>query len=412
MNDIQLNTPFILKNGITIKNRFIKSATSEQLGDRKRNPRPALAKAYERWANGGVGIAITGNIMIDRTALGEPKNVVLDEKSDLKNFRQWTKKGTQHGTHLWAQLNHPGKQSPVTLSRAPVAPSAIPLEMNMKGAFAKPKALTEHEIYGLIEKFARSARLAKEVGFTGVQIHAAHGYLISQFHSSKHNQRTDKWGGSIENRMRFVHEVYRAVRAEVGNKFPVAVKLNSGDFIHGGFTEDESMVVAKSLSDAGIDLIEISGGTYESQAMIDPSEAPMKASTKKREAYFLHYAESVRQKVDTPLAVTGGFRSARGMKGAIQSDATDFVGLARPMMLYPDLPTVAGQNEDSTFDIKRPTTGFRALDVAMMVDLAWWEEQIHLMGKGKEPNVNFSAWAAVINNFFRMGSAAFKPRRA
>lgn len=212
--------------------------------------------------------------------------------------------------------------------------------------------------------------------------------------------------------MRFVHEVYKAIRKQVGVSFPVAVKLNSGDFINGGFTEEESMIVAKSLSQAGVDLIEISGGTYESQAMIDPNEAPMKASTRKREAYFLHYAEGVRNMIDTPLAVTGGFRSARGMKEAIQSGATDFVGLARPMMLYPDLPSIAGRDDESTFDVKRPTTGFRKIDTAMMVDLAWWEEQIHLMGKGKEPNANFSAWVAVINYFFRMGTGAFKPRRA
>lgn len=412
MKNIRLNTPFTLKNGVVIKNRFIKSATSEQLGDNKRNPRPALARAYERWAEGGVGIAISGNIMVDRSALGEPKNVVLDEKSDLESFKRWTKKGTRNGAHLWAQLNHPGKQSPVTLSRSPVAPSAIPLEMDMKGAFSNPRALTEKEIWNLVEKFALSAHLAKIAGFTGIQIHAAHGYLISQFHSSKHNQRTDKWGGSIENRMRFVHEIYKAIRKQVGENFPVAVKLNSGDFINGGFTEEESMIVAKSLSEAGIDLIEISGGTYESQAMIDPNEAPVKASTKKREAYFLHYAEGVRDRVDTPIAVTGGFRSAIGMKDAIQSGATDFIGLARPMMLFPDLPIIASSNPESTFDIKRPTTGFRKIDVAMMVDLAWWEEQIHLMGKGKEPNANFSAWVAVMNNFFRMGTMAFKPRRA
>lgn len=191
MNDTQLDSPFALKNGLVIKNRFIKSATSEQLGDRRRNPSPALAKAYERWAEGGVGIAITGNIMIDRGALGEPKNVVLDDKSDLESFREWANKGTKNGTHLWAQLNHPGKQSPITLSRSPVAPSAIPLDMDMKGAFAKPRALTEKEIFELVNKFSLSARLAKESGFTGVQIHAAHGYLISQFHSSKNNQRTD-----------------------------------------------------------------------------------------------------------------------------------------------------------------------------------------------------------------------------
>ena len=406
-----LSSPVTLNSGITIKNRFVKAATSEQLGDKNHDPKPALSTAYARWAEGEVGLSISGNIMIDRTALGEPANVVLDEDSDLNKFRHWTRSATKNGTHLWAQLNHPGKQSPSVLSKNPVAPSAIPLELDMKGVFNTPKALTEDEIWVLIDKFSHAAKLANSVGFTGIQIHAAHGYLISQFHSAKHNQRNDQWGGSLENRMRFVLEVYKAIRKEVGDTYPIAVKLNAGDFISGGFSEEESMQVAQSLADAGVDLIEVSGGTYESQAMVDPNEAPIKVSTKNREAYFLHYAEAIKQNLSIPLIVTGGFRTAQGMLDAINTGATDFIGLARPLMLYPDLPIQAMNDKQATFDVKRPTTGFKKIDKTLMVDLAWWEEQIHLMGKGQEPQINFSPWLAVWRNFLRIGAMAFKQRR-
>ncbi|MCC4821109.1 NADH oxidase, partial [Vibrio lentus] len=153
----------------------------------------------------------------DRGALGEPKNVVLDEHSDLSVFREWAKAGTQNGSQIWMQLNHPGKQIPKFLCDSPVAPSAISLERGLEKGFNTPRALTETEIIAIIDKFALSAKLAKQAGFTGVQIHGAHGYLVSQFLSSRHNQRQDKWGGSLENRLRFVFEVYRAIRKEVGD---------------------------------------------------------------------------------------------------------------------------------------------------------------------------------------------------
>lgn len=410
----KLHSPLSLKNGVVIKNRFLKSATSEQLGDKKHNPKPALAQAYRRWAKGGTGLSVSGNIMIDRTALGEPKNVVLDGQSDLSAFKQWTAGGTENGTHFWAQLNHPGKQSPFILSKQPVAPSAVALRGGIEKGFNTPRALTENEILDLIKKFATAARLSKEVGFTGVQIHGAHGYLVSQFHSPHHNRRNDRWGGSMQNRMRFVLEIYKAMRAEVGDSFPIGIKLNSADFQKGGFTQAESMQVIEALTKAGIDLIEISGGTYESPAMMGANKRskPQKDSTKKREAYFLSYAEQVREISDIPLVVTGGFRSSAGMRDAIASGATDMVGLARPIILYPDIPNNAMADAGYEVDLKEPTTGSKVVDTMTMMALIWFEEQIHMMGKGKEPNPNLSAWKAAFNNSLRMGGAAFKPRRA
>ncbi|PVZ71941.1 NADH:flavin oxidoreductase/NADH oxidase family protein [Pelagibaculum spongiae] len=409
---ITLATPLKLANGAEINNRFFKSAMSEQLGDKNHNPRSGLADVYRRWAEGGVGLNITGNIMIDRTALGEPKNVVLDQKSDLSTFKKWTSAATANGSHLWAQLNHPGKQIPSFLTPEPVAPSAIPLTGGLEKVFNTPRALLDSEVESVIQSFATSAALAKEAGFTGVQIHGAHGYLVSQFLSSRHNQRDDRWGGAMENRMRFVLEVYKAMRAKVGEDFPIGIKLNSADFMKGGFTEEESMQVVKALSEAGINLIEISGGTYENPSMMGSKKNKPKASTVQREAYFLEYAEKVRKLVKTPLVVTGGFRSSQAMTDAIQSGATDMVGIARPLTLIPDLPKKAIANDQYKTNFKEPTTGFKLVDKMIMINIVWYEQQIHLMAKGGNPKADLSGWSTVWMTLKSMGAQAFKKRRA
>ena len=411
-SELTLSSPLELMEGVRIRNRFFKSAMSEQLGDNDHNPLPGLAKVYRRWAEGGVGLNISGNIMIDRTALGEPRNVVLDQNSDLETFRGWTAAATADGTHFWAQLNHPGKQSPLFLNKEPVAPSAIPLGAGLDKTFKKPRALTEREITDIIKTFGSAARLAKDVGFTGVQIHGAHGYLVSQFLSARHNQRDDQWGGSIENRMRFILEVYKAVRDQVGKDYPVGIKLNSADFMKGGFTEEESMQVIEALSEVGIDLIEISGGTYENPSMVGSQKNRVKESTKQREAYFLAYAEKVRNRITTPLVVTGGFRTARGMQEALTSGATDMIGLARPLSLDPDLPKAASADSGYRIEIAPVSTGVKFVDRMTFLDITWYEQQIHRMAKGKEPKENLSPWISVWSSLSSMGAYAFKKRRA
>ncbi|PID43160.1 MAG: NADH oxidase [Gammaproteobacteria bacterium] len=407
-----LDAPFSLKTGTIIKNRLFKSAMSEQLGDRKHNPTPGLANLYRRWAQGGIGLMVSGNIMIDHTALGEPKNVVLDESSDISKFKNWTRAGTENGAHLWAQLNHPGKQIPNFICKEPVAPSAIPLTRGLEKGFNKPRALTEEEINGIINKFATSARLAKESGFTGVQIHGAHGYLVSQFLSPRHNQRRDQWGGSAENRMRFVLEVYHAIRREVGDDYPVGIKLNSADFMKGGFSEQESMEVVRKLGEEGIDLIEISGGTYEAPAMVGHAPVTQKDTTRKREAYFLDYAESVRKTTDTPLVVTGGFRTARGMTDALQSGACDFVGIARPVAVDPDMPANAMRNPAYEIKLRKLSTGVKAIDKMAILDITWYEFQLWRMADNKAPDPKMSEWVAFARTLAAAGIHAFRKRRA
>ncbi len=404
-----LGSSFALKNGQMIKNRLFKSAMSEQLGTRDHSPKPGLAKLYGRWAEGGIGLSMTGNIMIDRTALGEPKNVVLDEKSDLTEFKKWATAGKKNGSHIWTQLNHPGKQIPNFIVDVPVAPSAIALTRGLEKGFNKPRALLEEEILVIIKKFATSAKLAKDAGFTGVQIHGAHGYLVSQFLSPRHNQRDDQWGGSLENRMRFVLSIYNAIREQVGADFPIGIKLNSADFMKGGFTEEDSMQVVKTLADAGIDLIEISGGSYENPSMMG-SDA--KKSTVQREAYFLDYAEKVRSLVDTPLVVTGGFRSAKAMQEALDSGATDFIGIARTTCVDPDFPNKLIADVNYKHQLKVLTTGKPAIDKMAMLEITWYEAQLARMAKGKKPKANLSEWGVFFGTLFNAGIYAFRKRRA
>ncbi len=406
---ISLSDPLILENGVRIKNRILKSAMSEQLGDKAHNPTQGLVRLYELWAGGGTGLCVTGNVMIDRSAIGEPKNVVLDDKSDTSLFQAWTHAGKKQETQLWVQLNHPGKQIPSFLSKTPVAPSAVPLGKGLEKVFNLPRELSEKEIRDIIKKFGVSAGLAKAAGFSGVQIHGAHGYLVSQFLSPHHNRRTDQWGGPLENRSRFVLEIFREMRKAVGKDFPIGIKMNSADFMKSGFAAEDSVKVAKILEEAGIDLIEISGGTYESPAMMG---SRTKASTQKREAYFLEYAELLKNNIDVPVVVTGGFRSGRAMQEALERGATDMIGLARPLAVEPDFPAKLLNDLETRSNLKDPTTGIAYVDKMTMLSITWYEYQLAKLAAGKKANPDQNSWAAVFQTLARLGVHAFTRRRA
>lgn len=409
MIEIELSSAFELPCGQRLKNRFFKSAMSEQLADHNHNPSEGLNTLYALWAQGGSGVVLSGNIMVDRQHLGEPRNTVLDAHSDLEKYRTWVQAASENGAMFWAQLNHPGKQSPKFLQKLPVAPSAISLEGSLQLNFNKPRALKEDEIWQVIAQFASSAALAKQVGFQGVQIHAAHGYLISQFLSPRHNTRDDQWGGSLENRMRFLLEIYRAIRKQVGDSFPVAVKLNSADFMSGGFSEGDSVVVAQALANEGIDLIEVSGGSYEVPAMADGIQ---KESSKKREAYFLEYAKELRQSIDSPVVLTGGFRSASAMQAALSEAACDLIGIARPLAVVPDLPNQAMADNNYTIKLRPLSTGIKKLDEMILLNMSWYEAQFDRIAKGQLPKADLNEWYAAWKVFKNLGVYAFKKRRA
>jgi 2,4-dienoyl-CoA reductase-like NADH-dependent reductase (Old Yellow Enzyme family) len=382
-----IDQPFPLPNGTVLGNRLVKSALSEQLGTLGNAPTKALDTLYRRWSDGGFGLVITGNVMVDRRALGEPRNVVIEDERDFAKLQSWASAATAAGNDAWVQINHPGRQSPRILSDHPVAPSAVALKIS--GQFAKPRALTSAEIHDLIDRFATTAAIAVKAGFTGVQIHSAHGYLSSQFLSPITNLRTDEWGGDPERRMRFLLEVVRATRERIGPKAGLGVKLNSADFQRGGFTEEESMGVVEALSAEGtLDLLEISGGTYERAAMMGATkkQQAQRESTKQREAYFLEYAEAVRERATMPLLLTGGLRSRTAMDDALGGGAIDLIGVGRPACLDPAL---AGKLLDGTLAAAPATrnlrTGVKALDD--LSELTWHTTQLWRLGGGKDAKV-------------------------
>lgn len=376
-----IETPFALPCGAVLPNRLGKSALSEQLGNRKHAPDERLVRLYNRWAVGGAGLIVTGNVMVDSRALGEPANVVVEDNRDAAVLREWAAASKSGGAVALVQVNHPGRQSPRSLSPRPVAPSAVGLK-GMGGAFATPRELTAAEIGDLVQRYAVTAKVVVDAGFDGVQLHGAHGYLISQFLSPRVNQRTDSYGGSAENRRRFLLEIVEATREAIGADKVLAVKLNSADFQRGGFTEDESTLVARALEEAGVDLLEISGGTYEHGAMMGVTQ---RDSTRAREAYFLEFAEKLRTEVSLPLMVTGGFRTREGMESALASGAVDVIGLGRPLALEPDFPAelLSGQ-VDAIKSVVARTVGVRKLDA--MAEVVWYTTQLWRMGRGVEPD--------------------------
>ena len=403
-----LAQPLTLRCGAVLPNRLAKSAMSEALGTIDNRVTPALVCLYERWARGGIGLCITGNVMIDRRALGEPGNVALEDDRDAELLQAWAQAGTVAGGQLWMQLNHPGKQAPKGLNAETVAPSAVPFSASLARFFDVPRELTDAEIRDIIARFGKSAQLAEQAGFGGVQIHGAHGYLVSQFLSPKQNLRTDEWGGDAQRRRHFVLEVYRAIRRATQPGFGVGIKLNSADFQRGGFTEAESLDVLRALSDEGIDLLEISGGTYEAPAMA----TGVRDSTRQREAYFLEFADKARAVTKVPLMVTGGFRSLHGMADALQAGSLDLVGLARPLAVEPDLPLrlLAGKDPQHAVPDKI-ATGIKALDKAALMEVAWYARQLRRMGRGDEPEPDEPALMAFLGTVLESGWKTWQTRR-
>jgi 2,4-dienoyl-CoA reductase-like NADH-dependent reductase (Old Yellow Enzyme family) len=359
-------------------------------------------------------LLVTGNIMVDRAHLGEPGNVAIEDDRDLPQLLAWTKAAHDGGAAIFAQLNHPGRQSNLlAIGHKPVAPSAVPLAL--PGA-AVPRELMVAEIEEIIERFATAAAVCEAAGFDGVQLHAAHGYLVTQFLSPLTNLRTDEWGGDADGRMRFLLEVIRRVRSRVSPGFAVAVKLNSADFQRGGFTEDDSRGVVAAIAQEGIDLIEVSGGNYESPAMSGSAAA----STRAREAYFLDYARSVRDAAGVvPIAVTGGFRTRSGMEEALSSGDCDVIGIARPTVTTTDAASAILEGRLDVLETHEIQVGMRRLigrvadpkTLDGVLNLSWNADQLHRLARGKEPDLDrgavATAWAMVRRN----GRISIKPRR-
>ena len=413
-------TPLPLPCGVTLKNRLAKGAMTEGLADPENRATERHVRLYRRWAEGGAGMLLTGNVQVDRRYLERPGNIVIDGPQSgeaLDRLRAMAEAGTANDTHLWMQISHAGRQTPALVNPTPAGPTDKPLDM--PGAqFGKPRALTGDEILDVIARFAHAATIARETGFTGVQIHGAHGYLISEFLSPDVNTRTDEWGGEkLENRARLLLETVRAVRKAVGSDFPVSVKLNSADFQRGGFSHEESMKVAGWLNDESVDLLEVSGGTYEQPRMIGADDMTLhpeksekrRESTVAREAYFLEYAADIRKTVNMPLMVTGGFRTVAGMNAALASGEMDVVGIARPLCVDPAIPEklLSGKAEETSSFEKTLRIGPGLLGPNSPINLikalngwgqqGWFCLQIIRMGDGKDPDPKMGAFSAFRN---------------
>ncbi len=389
-----LALPLTLPCGVTIPNRIVKGAMTEQLAEKNHAPTPVLMALYERWGQGGLGVSLTGNVMVDHRALEGPRNVAVDDERDLGLLTEWATRAQAQGTPLWMQISHPGRQTPRGVSTEVVAPSAVPLK-GMGPMFSPPRALTEPEIESIIQRFVTTAVIAQKAGFGGVQIHSAHGYLNSQFLSPLTNLRTDQWGGSLENRMRFLRSIVGLTRDAVGPSYPIAVKLNSADFQRGGFSEEESMEVVKALESEGVDLLEISGGNYENPMMVSTGEVPthQRESTMRREAFFLDYAEKVRAITKMPLMLTGGLRTVETMGGIVRDGKVDCVGVARPLALNPDFAkdVIEGRIESAT--APNLGTGIKLLD--SMLQSLWHQAQMRRIADGQAPDPALSKYGTL-----------------
>lgn len=398
---LSLASPLHLPNGAVLPNRLAKAAMSEGLADADNRATPRLETLYRRWARSGAGLLLSGNIQVDRWHLERPGNVVLDDESGLPALARMAEAGRSGGAQFWAQISHTGRQVESAINPAPLAPSSVEIDV-VRGAgfsFAMPRAMTEGEIEHAIAQFATTARLAQAAGFTGVQLHAAHGYLISQFLSPLANRRTDRWGGMLENRARFLLETLAAVRAAVGPDFPVGIKLNASDFQKGGFTNAECIALVAWLNDSTLDLLELSGGSLEQPKQVGASLKEegvdgRPASTIRREAYFLEFAGAVRAAAKMPVMVTGGFRSIAAMAAALQGGELDLIGIGRPLIADPQTAAklLSGERD-------------RAIepDIGLFHLLPWNNMQLERLGDGLDPDLALSGADAL---------AAFRPLEA
>lgn len=322
-----LKDEFTFSNGITVHNRITKVAMSEGLAP-QHIPSEALIRLYEVWSRSGAGLLLTGNIQVNRLHLERADNAVLDQlttEADKQHFRTWTTAAKQHGAKVVAQLNHTGRATLAGLNPKPLSVSSIELKMPTV-KFGVPVTMTAAQIEQTIQEFALAAQLAVEVGFDGVEIHAAHGYLISQFLSPKVNQRQDQWGGNLDNRMRFLLEIVRAVQAVVPASFLLGVKLNASDFEKGGFDVEDAQKVAAALDQLGVHFLEVSGGSIESLKMVSANE-------NNDSPYFLTHAKRIREQVQMPIILTGGIRRRPTMDEILGAKQADLIGLARPFCI-------------------------------------------------------------------------------
>eukprot|EP01083_Nonionella_stella_P094660 265656_1 len=380
LDSLTLASPIELPCGLQLPNRLAKAAMTEGLADGLSRPTPELCRLYETWSKGETGLLITGNVQVDRRYLERPGNVCIDgaqSDAQLKLLKQYAASGQKYNdSKIFVQLSHAGRQTIALVNKSPIAPSAVPLKIVPKSFIGKSTAMTLDDIQDVKQRFINAAKVCKDCGFDGIQVHAAHGYLLSSFMNPIANKRTDAYGGSLDNRCRLLLEIVSEIRRIVGPTYAISVKLNSADFQKGGFTADECIQVAKWLQDAGIDLLELSGGNYDAKGGIyhefdvegketDLDEIidkyNMKRSTVLREAYYVKYSRDVinalsrnnDKKHRMCIMCTGGFRSKEVMLKALNSNGCDVIGIARPLCGKPDAVRELISSTDANYSLPR-----------------------------------------------------------
>lgn len=404
--------PLTLRCGQELPNRLCKAAMTEGLADPHGRPDERLETLYRRWSEGGTGLLLTGNVQVDAHHLERAGNVIIAGEQDAEAraaLSRWAEASKSGGSKVWMQLSHAGRQTQQHINSAPKAPSAVPLSGTPGMKFGDPVALEADEIRSISDRFVNAAKIAEQTGFDGIQVHAAHGYLLSQFLSPKANQRNDEWGGSLENRARLLLDIVERCKAQAGDDFAISVKLNSADFQRGAFEEDDSAQVASWLDERGLDLLEVSGGTYEDAAMVGASKKQLseaQQSTVEREAYFLQFAPRMRKAAPkTALMVTGGFRSRAGMNRAIEQDGVDVVGIGRPLMADTAASANILNGADEVPRIEQtmrlgpgwlgPRSPFKVIKMANTgMLMGWCYEQMDRLGAGQDPDLDASIMKA------------------
>jgi 2,4-dienoyl-CoA reductase (NADPH2) len=374
-------TPLTLPNGTLLPNRLAKAAMEENLADADHAPSAELIRLYKTWADGEVGLMITGNVMVDRRAMTGPGGVVLESESNKERFMDWAYTARARGAQVWMQINHPGRQMPASLGQKTIAPSAVAMDMgNFSKQFTAPLEMSEAEIADVKHRFVNAAVLAEKFGFNGVQIHAAHGYLISQFLSPVTNKRKDRWGGSLKNRARILLDVVKEIRTKVRPGFAVSVKLNSADFQRGGFSSEDAKEVVSMLNPLNVDLLELSGGSYEAPAMHGQARD---GRTLAREAYFLEFAQDIATVAAMPIMVTGGIRRLPVAEQVLGS-GIDMVGIGTALALNPSLPQEWKAGKASAPMLRAITWKNKVL--ASIAYMSMVKHQLRRLSDGRMPN--------------------------
>ena len=410
-----LFSSLMLPNGVSLQNRICKAAMEENMAEAGQVPGRALINLYEAWANAktasdtGPGLILSGNVMVDPTAMTGPGGVLLeagslDTPAVRQNFEDWATAGKAGGSKFVMQISHPGRQVYANMGVEPVSASATKVTLGGMAdkMFGPARALSEDEIRGLIRRFAETALAAQAAGFDGVQVHSAHGYLVAQFLSPLTNLREDAWGGPLENRARFLLEIIRAIRDRVNSDFIVGVKLNSADFQRGGFDIADSEQVVDWLNGEAVDFVEISGGSYESAAMMGNSEdGRVESSTAKRELFFFDFAKRISQTARMPLMVTGGVTKRATAENALEEAGVDLVGVARAFAYNPSLAADWRAGKATEIQISRANWKDKAM--ASLAGMAMTKQQLYRLGDGMPIKRKQNALLALLGQQIKTG---------